>query len=44
MENIVAHSLEKLYTEFEKADQFFLDSAMPNMVSMAVSSLRPSCC
>ena len=31
MENIVAHSLEKLYTEFEKADQLFLDSGMKDM-------------
>ena len=31
MENIIAHSLEKLYTEFEKADQFFLDSGMKDM-------------
>lgn len=28
MENIIAHSLEKLYREFEKADQIFLDSGM----------------
>lgn len=28
MKNIVAHSLEKLYTEFEKADQIFLESGM----------------
>ena len=31
MENIIAHSLEKLYTEFEKADQLFLDSGMKDM-------------
>lgn len=31
MENIVAQSLEKLYTEFEKADQLFLDSGMKDM-------------
>lgn len=31
MENIVAHSLEKLYREFEKADQSFLDSGMKDM-------------
>ena len=31
MENIVAHSLVKLYTEFEKADQLFLDSGMKDM-------------
>ena len=31
MKNIVAHSLEKLYTEFEKADQLFLDSGMKDM-------------
>lgn len=31
MENIVAHSLEKLYTEFEQADQLFLDSGMKDM-------------
>ena len=31
MENIVAHSLEKLYREFEKADQIFLESSMKNM-------------
>lgn len=31
MENIVAHSLEKLYTEFEKADHSFLDSGMKDM-------------
>lgn len=31
MENIVAHSLEKLYTEFERADQLFLDSGMKDM-------------
>ncbi|MDE5892035.1 MAG: UPF0236 family protein, partial [Acetatifactor sp.] len=28
MENIIAHSLEKLYREFEKADQIFLESGM----------------
>lgn len=33
MENIVAHSLEKLYTEFEKADQIFLDSGMKDTVA-----------
>lgn len=31
MENIIAHSLEKLYMEFEKADQLFLDSGMKDM-------------
>ena len=31
MENIVAHSLEKLYTKFEEADQLFLDSGMKDM-------------
>ena len=31
MKNIVAHSLEKLYTEFEQADQLFLDSGMKDM-------------
>lgn len=31
MENIIAHSLEKLYTEFEQADQLFLDSGMKDM-------------
>lgn len=31
MENIVALSLEKLYKEFEKADQIFLDSGMKDM-------------
>lgn len=31
MENIVAHSLEKLYREFEKADQIYLDSGMKDM-------------
>lgn len=31
MENIVAHSLEKLYTKFEAADQLFLDSGMKDM-------------
>lgn len=31
MENIVAHSFEKLYTEFEQADQLFLDSGMKDM-------------
>ena len=33
MDNIVAHSLEKLYMEFERADQFFLDSDMKDMDS-----------
>ncbi len=28
MENIVAHSLGKLCTEFEQADQLFVDSGM----------------
>lgn len=31
MENIVAHSLEKLYREFEKTDQIFPDSGMKDM-------------
>lgn len=31
MENIPAHSLEKLYTEFEKADQLCLDFGMKDM-------------
>lgn len=31
MENIIAHSLEKLYTEFEQADKLFLDSGMKDM-------------
>ena len=31
MKNIVAHSLEKLYTELEEADQLFLDSGMKDM-------------
>ena len=31
MENIIAHSLEKLYMAFEKADQLFLDSGMKDM-------------
>lgn len=31
MENIVAHSLEKLYMEFEQADQLFVDSGMKDM-------------
>lgn len=31
MENIIARSLEKLYKEFEKADQFFLDSGMKDV-------------
>lgn len=35
MENIVAHSLEKLYTEFEEADQIFLDSGMKDMPQTA---------
>ena len=35
MKNIVAHSLEKLYTEFEKVDQLFLDSGMKDMDASA---------
>lgn len=31
VENIVAHSLEKLYREFQKADKCFLDSGMKDM-------------
>ena len=31
MKNIIAHSLEKLYVEFERADQLFLDSGMKDM-------------
>lgn len=31
MKNIIAQSLEKLYQEFEKADQMFLDSGMKDM-------------
>ena len=41
MENIVAHSLEKLYREFEKADQLFLDSGMKDM-DESTSILMPS--
>ena len=33
MENIIAHSLEKLYKKFEQADQLFLDSGMKDMDS-----------
>lgn len=31
MRNIIAQSMEKLYQEFEKADQLFLDSGMKDM-------------
>lgn len=31
MKNIIAQSMEKLYQEFEKADQLFLDSGMKDM-------------
>lgn len=31
MKNIIAQSLKKLYQEFEKADQMFLDSGMKDM-------------
>lgn len=31
MKNIVAHSLEKLYTKFEEADQLFLDSGLKDL-------------
>ena len=33
MENIVAHSLEKLYTEFENADRIFLESGLKDMAA-----------
>lgn len=33
MENIIAYSMEKLYKEFEAADQFFLDSGMKDLGS-----------
>lgn len=33
MENIIAHSMEKLHKEFEAADQFFLDSEMKDLGS-----------
>ena len=33
MENIIAHSMEKLYKEFEAADQLFLDSGIKDLGS-----------
>lgn len=33
MENIIVHSLEKLYKKFEQADQLFLDSGMKDINS-----------
>ena len=31
MKNIIAYSLEKLYRDFEKADELFLSSGMKDM-------------
>ena len=31
MKNIIAYSAEKLYRDFEKADEFFLSSGMKDM-------------
>lgn len=34
MEEIVAHSLEELYTEFERTDWMLLESGLKDMVPM----------